>query len=474
MRNLVLKTQWAQVSHLIGQRLGLDFSSGRKDDLQRGCMDAARECGFADLAEWADWMLSGPLDPSRLQTLASHLTVGETYFFREMQTWDALAGHILPGLIQARRSRGRRLRIWSAGCCTGEEPYSLAILLQRILPDWRAWDVTITATDVNPRFLDKAREGIFSEWSFRNEPAGIKERYFTRTGAGNWAINPEIKQMVSIDYLNLVEEPFPPKVIGTEALDLILCRNVLMYFQASQIPKVVRNFHRALDADGWLVVSPSEASKRLYPQFTSVNFPGAILFRKGGAEPPAASPHPAPASAVAPEEPFEATLTGVWTDEQGLARESGQRSVPGPLAAVTAPGASEPERFSEQARTLADHGALGEALTCCDRWIASSKLDPVAHYLRGMILAEQGVPLEARSCLQRSIYLHPDFVMAHLALGNLARSLGDAHDAARHFANTQHLLEGRPMDEPVPESAGLTVGRLVQFIASLASRQHTP
>ncbi len=444
--------QWTRLSQLIGRSMGLNFPLQGRDSLQSGLTDATREFGFADAAECIDWLLSAPLNPSQLQVLASHLTVGETYFFREKQTMEALASHVLPRMIQARRGREQRLRIWSAGCCTGEEPYSLAILLQQCLPDWKAWDVRIVATDINPRFLKKAAEGIFGEWSFRNEPTGFKERHFSRTQDGRLAIAPEIKQMVTIAYLNLAEAPFPSKVIGTEAIDLILCRNVLMYFTPPQVRRVVGNFHRVLAEDGWLVVSPSEASKTLYPQFASVNFPGAILFQKGQAMPPAGSALPAPAPVMEPVAP--------------VPEEASPEPREGPPA--------DAEPFPLLARAFADQGELDEALACCDQWIAASKLDPAAHYVRGMILAERGVPLEARSSLQRSVYLHPDFTMAHFALGNLARSLGNTREAARHFANTLHLLGECPAEELLPESDGLTAGRLAQFIASMTAMESEP
>jgi chemotaxis protein methyltransferase CheR len=140
--------------------------------------------------------LAAPLTKTHLQVLASHLTVGETYFFREKKTFEILTASIVPDLIRNRRGCGQRLRIWSAACCTGEEPYSLAILLHQIIPDFTDWHVTILATDINERFLQKAAAGVYGEWSFRESPAGFKERYFHRTADGRHAILPEIKKQV--------------------------------------------------------------------------------------------------------------------------------------------------------------------------------------------------------------------------------------------------------------------------------------
>src|ERR1700677_3592051 len=170
---------WRRVSEFIAQHTGLDFRDERRLDLQRGLAAAATEFGLADAAGCAEWLLSASLTRPQFHVFASHLTIGETYFFREKKAFDALAEHVLPELIRRRRGRNQRLRLWSAACSTGEEPYSLAILVRQLLPDWRDWSVTILATDINERSLQRAAAGIYGEWSFRESAAGVKERYFT-------------------------------------------------------------------------------------------------------------------------------------------------------------------------------------------------------------------------------------------------------------------------------------------------------
>jgi chemotaxis protein methyltransferase CheR len=277
------ETQRVRLSELVARYMGLHFPRERWADLQRGLAGAADEFGFDDVAECAEWLLSAPLTKAQLQVLASHLTIGETYFFREKKTLGVLSSRVLPELIQARRGREQRLRLWSAACCSGEEAYSLAILLRQILPDLAEWHVTILATDINPHFLRKAVAGSYGEWSFRDTPEGFKERFFTGAGDGRYAIRPEIKNLVSFEHLNLVEDVYPSLATDTHAMDVIFCRNVLMYFTPAQTRKVIGNLHRALIDGGWLAVGPSEASQALFPQFVTANFPGVILYQKGDA-----------------------------------------------------------------------------------------------------------------------------------------------------------------------------------------------
>lgn len=494
MPSQVREAQWSQLSEFIAESMGLHFPRERWDDLKRGLAGAAQEFGIEDVAACVGWLLSAPPSKAQLQVLASHLTIGETYFFRDKQTLEALAENILPELIRARRGREQRLRIWSAACCTGEEPYSLAILLHQLLPDLQHWHVTITATDINARFLHKATAGLYGEWAFRDAPAGLKERYFNRAADGRYAIVPEIKKLVTFEHLNLVEDVYPSLATGTNAMDLIFCRNVLMYFTPPQIQKVIGNLRHALVDGGWLAVSPSEASKALFPRFAAVNFPGAILFQKSDAPPrteptpmastqvpeffvpaveeslpwapagPAASLGPAP---LKPESGAVAAPPSPLAAAESLYREGRYAEAADTLLPTFAGRPSEPAAFSLLARALANQGNLADALVWCERWIAADKLDAAGHYLHAVVLLERGDAEQARASLQRALYLDHDFVLAHFALGNLARSRGRTREADKHFANALHLLRRYQPDDLLPESDGLTAGRLTETLTSV-------
>src|SRR5713101_3007652 len=271
----------SQAAELIAAQLGLHFPPARWDDLERGIGAAAREFGSRDLQSFVRSFISSPWTKSRIEVLASHLTIGETYFFRDEKTFEILQNHILPELISSRQKTERRLRVWNAGCCTGEEPYSMAILLSRMIPDLESWNITILGTDINRRFLRKASEGIYRDWSFRSNPTWIQAKDFHRKN-GLLEISPDVKKMVTLSYLNLAEDAFPSLSNNTNAMDLILCRNVLMYFSVEQARNVIGNFHRCLIDGGWLIVSPSETSHLLFSQFQTVSFPGATLYQKSG------------------------------------------------------------------------------------------------------------------------------------------------------------------------------------------------
>lgn len=423
-----------RLSALIAQNIGLHFPPERYTELQRGIAAAAEELGYQHVPHYADWLLATPLSRQQLHALASHLTIGETYFFRERKTFDALAQRVLPELLHRRRGH-QRLRLWSAACCTGEEPYSLAILVQQLLGETDEWDVTILATDINERFLQRAAAGVYGEWSFRGAPSGLKEQYFTRGSDGSFTIVPEIRRRVRFAHRNLALDAVPADL---HAVDLILCRNVLMYFTPSHAHGLVDKLHDSLAEDGWLAVAPCECSQRMFARFETINLPDVVLYRK---------------------QLVKDATPGPWITQPPL------DPPPPPLPA--APTTTTPDELAATARTFANQGQFLDALEWSERWIATDKVDAVAHYLHAIVLQELGRLEAARRSLQRVVYLRPQFALAHFALGNLARGGERPAEANRHFANALYALQGQPPEELLPESDGMTVEQLVGIITTL-------
>jgi chemotaxis protein methyltransferase CheR len=186
MRKLPLLPQplLVQLSEYIAASMGLYYPPERWYDLSTRITLAAQEFGYLDAAECIQWLVSAPINNRQIEILAHHLTIGETFFFRDKNVFQALKEEILPALFFSCRKAGRALTIWSAGCCTGEEPYSLAILLTELFPHLHAQQVNIIATDINSSFLKKAAAGSYNEWSFREMPLTLKEKYFNKKRNG--------------------------------------------------------------------------------------------------------------------------------------------------------------------------------------------------------------------------------------------------------------------------------------------------
>lgn len=441
----------ARLSDLLAVHTGLHFPVNRWGDLERGIAAAAPDFGMADAKACAHHLLSAPLTHREIEILASFLTVGETYFFREKRSFEVLEQHILPALFRAREdNEQRRLRIWSAGCCTGEEPYSIAMILDRLIPNIEAWNITLLATDINPAFLRKAAEGEYNDWSFRSTPDWIRNRYFRHRKNGHYRLDARISKRVTFNYLNLADDVYPSLTNNTNAMDVIFCRNVLMYFSAERARTVIEKLRHALVEGGWLIVSPVETSITLFSGFTSVEFAGVTLYRK---DTRAEVPHFVHREPVPVMDAFA---------------ESIPVTSPSPVAISNS--ATIPQTPpSRKARDCANQGQLGEAAEWCHQAINADKLNPAHYYLLSAIQQEQGLRDEAARSLMRALYLDPNFVLAHYALGNLRQAQGRGREALRHFDNALALLQAHSPDEMLPESDGLTAGRIMEIIASMRS-----
>lgn len=487
-------------------RTGLHFPATRRRELLRGLTRAATEFGFAgeDASEaCARWLQTERPTQRQTEILASHLTVGETYFFREPATFDALEQHILPALIAARRTTGKRLRVWSVGCSTGEETYSLAILLARLIPDIEDWSITLLGTDINPHALAGAVRGTYREWSFRGVPAWIRKGYFNDLGGGSYTLLPRVKRLARFDYLNLVDDVYPSFEKDTAAMDIVLCRHVLMYFDAAAARAVMQRLGRSLVDGGWLIVSQTETGATLLSEFVQVTFPDCFVYRKN-ADGQATSvdtcwwtgmdtnPGTLARSSLAEERWLDIGMNGTTV---GTAGNTGQSATAEPLPAVreATDSIGDPstlaldERCNDEpmlntlgagdggelqdpallARACANAGRLGDARRWCEAAVSADKFNPELRYLLASILIEQGQTEGAAACLKQALYLDQNFILAHFALGNVYRRDGHTDLAAQHFRIAARLLRACAPDTSLPSAEGLRAAQLLSIIETM-------
>ncbi len=462
MRPALPASLLSALSGFVAARLGVYFPEERLADLERGVEAAARELGLPDVESFARWLLKGTLTRNDIEVLASHLTVGETYFFREKEGLEVFERQIVPELLRSRANGERHLRIWSAGCSTGEEPYSIAMILDRLLGNAEGWAITILATDINPRSLRKAAVGVYGEWSFRGTPAWIRERHFKKTKDGRFELHSHIRNKVTFSYLNLADDVYPLRPNHTNAMDVIFCRNVLMYFSTERTSEVVQRFYRSLLDGGWLLVSPTETSIALFAPFSAVHYPGVVLYRKTAEDEPLRTVigHAAPALT-------EPDLFSFPTPLPPLEPEIVEPPQQPHIGEAPAPVQEDGHALAAHARRCANAGRLDDAIGWCERAVAADKMNPAHHYLLATIRQEQGQIEAAAQSLMRALYLDPAFVLAHFGLGNMELSLGQHGKAERHFANALATLRTYAHDELLPESEGLTAGRLAEIITSV-------
>lgn len=477
--------QLERASAVVERLLGLHFSASRFPDLGQGLARAAEDLQVGD-PQSLEWLFRGELGARELAVLAQRLTIGETYFFRDDALFRALEHELLPRLIRERSAGCRRLCIWSAGCATGEEPYSVAMLLERLLPEPESWDVQLLATDLNAHSLQSAATGIYKEWSFREVPAAVKERFFAPLPNGRHALVDRIRTKVRFALLNLVEDAYPCAENGTSEVDLILCRNVLMYFRPERFIEVTSRLGRCLAKDGFLAVSPAEASWQLLEQFRPVQLGGAVLYQsrpKASLAPPiptepamserSPSAGPSVRSTQGPPGQAQALPSNQelnWKRALNHARLGQHEQAEAALVLLLKQAPTCAPALTLQAQLLASQGRLAEALVACDYALALERLSPVGHQLRASILEQLGRAEEAIQSLQRSLYLDPNYVLSHYTLGRIALRDGQLGYARKCFSDVLALLRRRPAEQELQEAHGLTCGALAHATQNLMAK----
>ena len=379
-----------------------------------------------------------------MERFIGQLTIGETYFFRDQGQFDAIRDVILPDIFK-RNQASKEVRIWSAGCSNGAEPYSLAILLERELAgQGDGWQIHIYASDLNRGYLAQAAEGKFRAWALRSISEEMKKDWFTQDGRV-WTIHPRFKQWISFHQMNLVESDFSTPQPAGAHLDLILCRNVMIYFTPEVNRHLVAHFHRALAAGGWLVVGASEYNLEHYTAFQTVNAPEAKLYRKAASagtemvqEPTSPPPeHVMPPVASGPD---KSSAEGI-SDSAAVSEVDGLRELAG----------------------LADRGDWQSAGEFAQRLLTENRLHPAIHFYRALIFENLGAPDASARSLRDAIYLDRTFAMAHYHLGLALQRDGKIREASRSFDNVLKVLTGVPDDTIPTAGRGVTAAALKEL-----------
>jgi chemotaxis protein methyltransferase CheR len=264
-----------QITGLIYSNSGLRFEDSSKYMIRRRLSPRVRELKLDSFEKYYYYLLYHANREPELEIIFDLLTVNETYFFREERQLQAFSEEIIPLIVEEKKDN-RVLRIWSAGCSTGEEPYTIAMLCcaSGLLRDW---EVDIFASDISQRVIQTARRGTFSQTSFRNMPDGLQERYFEKVVDNRYRINDGIKQMVTFGKVNLFDEH---KTGILNEVDLIFCRNVIIYFDVEAKKKVIETFYRKLRKNGFLLLGHAESLLSLSTKFKLTHFKNDMVYQK--------------------------------------------------------------------------------------------------------------------------------------------------------------------------------------------------
>jgi chemotaxis protein methyltransferase CheR len=268
----------------IHERFGLYFEAGQRASLRSRLVGRLASLDLMSFEDYYHYLRFGPQRAEELERMVSHLTNNETYFYRESPQLQVFADHVLRSVKEKKLSgaggdQQRKLRILSAGCSTGEEAHTLAMIVYDSGQFFWNWEVQVVGLDVDHQALEKARRGLYFHNAFRSLSPALLERHFVREGPGA-RVKEAIRRMVTLRHGNLVE---PSSFTGLGPFDVIFCRNVLIYFSDAMILKVVRIFHELLAPGGHLFLGHAESLSRITDLFTPVRFQGAMVYQKSPA-----------------------------------------------------------------------------------------------------------------------------------------------------------------------------------------------
>ncbi len=451
---LVADSGYQPLKHYLIESTGLAYYADKDSDLAARVGARLGELRLQGCDAYLQLLKDARAGESERHVLIGQLTIGETYFFRHTEQFEALRDVVFPDVLERNR-HSRTLRIWSAGAAIGAEAYSVAILLKQYFADRLVgWDVQILATDINQTFLARGQRGQFDERALRSTPEDVKRDWFSASGS-TWTIRPAVSEWVSFQYHNLVEHPYPSIVHGIAALDLILCRNVMIYFDWPVIDRIIGRFHECLVDGGWLAVGHAESNPDVFRAYRTVNVPGATIYQKNGdrtaRDYPASVPTPDPLwrPVSSEQQPWAPTVLPPLQDW----------SRPGVVETRAAPSLTP----LAQARRLADEGNWADAARACDQLLEHDRLNPTVHFYQALILEQLKDLTGAERGFRRTLYLDRTFVLAHYHLALLLGQSGRRDTALQSLRNVRGLLLPLAGSEPIANADGLTVDDLRQL-----------
>ncbi|MEW6574600.1 MAG: protein-glutamate O-methyltransferase CheR [Bacillota bacterium] len=247
------------ISSLVRQRFGIDLGEHKRTLVIARLQKVLREGGFSDFRTYYDYVVNDPSGQALL-TMVDRISTNHTFFFREKEHFDFFRTTALPRIVEMIKRKGQKsLRIWSAGCSSGEEPYTLAIVISDYFGESLSGiDAGILATDISVTALEKAKTGVYTKEQIARVPPMYRQRYFIHLQRNSYAVQQSIKDLVLFRRLNLMRKDYPFK----ERFHAIFCRNVMIYFDYKTRQELLERFHRYMEPGGYLVIGQSESISR--------------------------------------------------------------------------------------------------------------------------------------------------------------------------------------------------------------------
>ncbi|MDA3937364.1 MAG: hypothetical protein PF636_11035 [Actinomycetota bacterium] len=465
--------EFARFRDYIHQHSGIYLEEMKADSLRISLITRATRFAYGTLQQYYDTLTSSE---SEFKELMNLVTINETSFFRFPAQFDALRNRVVPEILEGKSSADKAFRVWSAGCSTGEEPYTISMSLLDSGLGGLGNTPHVMGTDVSTNALAKAQQGVYPARALLNLSREVVTRYFEPMADGHRVVD-MARKPVEFQFHNLIKEPYPLGLMGN--WDVIFCRNVTIYFRLESTQRVVENFYNSLNPGGYLFIGHSETLTSITDRFEPIEVDGVFLYRKprarhfhtfgqvveqrreersrdaarakrkrlrdavvqAGIDAKVA----AQAVADAPQiDLLEGTVDELVARAKALSAEGDKDQVLQIVARVMMLDENNTDAYLLAAYAHADVGDYLSALGESHKALAIDPLLGAARYVLGIIYQQQGDQVRALSEFKKTIYIDPGFVLAHLNIGNIHRSNGNVIEACRAYDNAMRQLYANP------------------------------
>ncbi len=460
---------------------GLYFPPDRSQSFHFALWNRLQQRGYDSYGEYYRLLKYHPEGRFELRELLDLITIGETYFFRNKAQFEVLQKYVLPEIVQRKKNAdSKSIRVWSAGCSGGDEAYSIAIAILESVPSVDEWNISILGTDINRNALSRAKKGVYGERDINQLPKAYLDKFFESQGS-TYLVKNRVKELVQFEYHNLASDPYIHDQM--KEIDILFCRNVIIYFDGQTTQRVINNFNNCLALHGYLFLGHTETLWQITNNFERVEFPQAFIYQKRlSSDQIGALPF-----VVMPEVPSydfnssNSKFTGGGVFSKGQIAWGQEDLGPwGKKEALNCQVALSPDleemdskhhrkafdtfsstpsldaqdkidvqAYLARATLLANEARYQEAAELLIKVIGVDPLHIEAYYLLGTLYCKKNEFKEAEAQFRKVIYLDPHSILAYYNLGHIYLSQKKLTEAVREFENAIRLIEKRSKDDPI-------------------------
>ncbi|MBF0119816.1 MAG: tetratricopeptide repeat protein [Desulfobacterales bacterium] len=444
MINIIGDDLLESFKEFISSNTGISIRKQDTDNFKKILSERIKLLNLESPNKYYDLLINSYDGRVEIRNLSNLLTTGESYFFRDKGQISTLKNFILPEIFK-KKEKEKRIRILSAGCSTGEEPYSIAILITKLIANLYDWKINIIGIDINENSIERAKKATYTDWSFRMVEPDLKIGYFSQKN-DKWILDDKIRNMVNFFTINLIADTLPNYSIQLCDFDIILCRNVFIYFNNNSIAIVLKKLLNTLNEEGYLITGHGELYAQNLSHLKPLVLSDSVIYRK------VTDPITVPPKAEKPQE-IEKKGKPIYPKTKEIKKEDKPFTTPNNL-----------DTYMTMAKSYANSSDYNKAIEACRKAIEVNSNFAEPYFLLAHIAEDLGNKEEAKNYFKKVIYLSPKFIAAYVELGALYNLEKDIIRAKKMYSTAKELLMDVPRETFIDGYETMTAGELLEYL----------